>query len=63
MLYTLDDTKELSNAFLNESNYYWDIVSGRDVEKNPAYKKRIKTKEDYMKWLQEQKKACKKRKG
>lgn len=62
MLYTLDDTKELSNAFLNESNYYWDIVSGKDVEKNPAYKKRIKTKEDYMKWLQEQKKAYKKRK-
>ncbi len=62
MLYTLDDTKELSNAFLNESNYYWDIVSGRDVEKNPAYKKRIKTKEDYMKWLQEQKKSYKKRK-
>lgn len=63
MLYTLDDTKELSNAFLNESNYYWDIVSGKDVKKNPAYKKRIKTKEDYMKWLQEQKKAYKKRKG
>lgn len=62
MLYTLDDTKELSNAFLNESNYYWDIVSGKDVKKNPAYKKRIRTKEDYMKWLQEQKKAYKKRK-
>lgn len=61
MLYRLDDTKESSNAFLNESNYYWDIVSGKGVEKNPAYKKRIKTKEDYMKWLQEQKKAYKKR--
>lgn len=39
--------------FLNESNYYWDIVRGKSVEFNPKYRNDIKTKSAYMAWLLE----------
>ena len=40
------------NAFMNESNYYWDIVQGKEVIVNPLYKERIKTETQYKKWLE-----------
>ena len=44
--YNLDNSD-----FLNESNYYWDIVRGKSVEFNPTYRNDIKTMSDYMTWL------------
>lgn len=41
-----------SNAFLNESNYYWDIVQGKKPEKVKGYSNRIKTEEQYISWLE-----------
>lgn len=48
------NTKEndISNSFLNESNYYWDIVQGKNPEKIKEYSAKIKTEADYMKWLE-----------
>ena len=48
------NTKEndVSNSFLNESNYYWDIVQGKNPEKIKEYSAKIKTEADYMKWLE-----------
>lgn len=53
LAYSLN-TKEndISNSFLNESNYYWDIVQGKKPEKIKEYSAKIKTKADYMKWLE-----------
>lgn len=50
----IDET--LSNNFLNESNYYWDIVQGKIQTVNTSYRDDITTKDDYMKWLKEKKK-------
>lgn len=52
--YKLNKTKhnECSNAFLNESNYYWDVVRGKKPEKIKGYSAKIKTESDYMKWLE-----------
>lgn len=43
---------DFRNAFMNESNYYWDIVQGKEVTINPMYKERIKTEVQYKKWLE-----------
>lgn len=43
---------DISNSFLNESNYYWDIVQGKKPEKIKEYSAKIKTEADYMKWLE-----------
>lgn len=43
---------EFRNAFMNESNYYWDIVQGKEVLQNPSYREKIKTKEQYKLWLE-----------
>lgn len=53
LAYSLN-TKEndISNSFLNESNYYWDIVQGKNPEKIKEYSAKIKTESDYMKWLE-----------
>jgi len=40
------------NDFMNESNYYWDIVQGKEVPDNPLYRERIKTESQYKKWLE-----------
>lgn len=56
-LYSIGDGKkkspnEISNAFLEESNYYWDIIQGKEVIPNPLYQERIKTESQYKKWLE-----------
>lgn len=38
--------------FVEESRYYADLVSGKDIEYNPKYDQTIKTKSDYKKWLE-----------
>lgn len=43
---------DFRNAFMNESNYYWDIVQGKEVVTNPLYHERIKTESQYQKWLE-----------
>lgn len=40
------------NDFMNESNYYRNIVQGKTQEINPEYKEPIKTSKDYAKWLE-----------
>lgn len=45
-----DTEKEL---FLAESNYYWDIVRGKEVKKIPLFTAKIETEEQYKKWLEE----------
>lgn len=49
-----------SNAFLNESNYYWDIVQGKKPEKVKGYSNRIKTEEQYISWLERKREHFKK---
>ena len=49
-----------SNAFLNESNYYWDIVQGKNPEKVKGYSNRIKTEEQYIGWLEKKREDFKK---
>ena len=49
-------SEEGSENFRIESNYYWAIVRGNTPKQIPvSYDPRIITKEDYFKWLQEQK--------
>lgn len=48
-------TSDISNAFLAESNYYWDIVSGRNPQPNPDYNADIRTESDYISWLESKK--------
>lgn len=43
---------DFRNAFMNESNYYWDIIQGKTVTPNPLYRERIKTEAQYKKWLE-----------
>lgn len=43
---------EFRNDFINESNYYWDIVQGKEVTANPLYREHIKTESQYKKWLE-----------
>ncbi len=43
---------DFRNDFMNESNYYWDIVQGKDVTVNPLYREHIKTESQYKKWLE-----------
>lgn len=38
--------------FVEESRYYADLVSGKDIEYNPKYDPTIKTESDYRKWLE-----------
>ena len=46
-------TNEEKEAFLAESNYYWDVVCGKQcVGSQKHYDNKIKTKEDYSDWLQ-----------
>ena len=44
--------KKMLSDFLAESNYYWDIVRGKEIELNPMYSNKIKTEEQYRKWLE-----------
>lgn len=48
-------TSDISNAFLAESNYYWDIVNGRNPQPNPDYNADIQTETDYIRWLESKK--------
>ena len=53
LAYSLNTNEnDISNSFLNESNYYWDIVQGKNPEKVKEYSAKIKTEADYMKWLE-----------
>ena len=60
-LYSIDETKSLSNEFLNESNYYWDIVCGKEVETNNMYNEKITSNEQYYEWLLKKRSQYKKR--
>lgn len=51
---------DTSNSFLNESNYYWDIVSGKKPEKIKGYSNRIKTEQQYIEWLEKKREELKK---
>lgn len=51
---------DVSNSFLNESNYYWDIVSGKKPEKIKGYSNRIKTEQQYIEWLEKKRDELKK---
>lgn len=48
----LRNRQEDYNEFVNESHYYADIVSGKDIEFNPKYDQTIQTETDYRKWLE-----------
>lgn len=48
-------TSDISNAFLAESNYYWDVVNGRNPQPNPDYNADIQTETDYIRWLESKK--------
>lgn len=45
---------EVSDLFLNESNYYWDIVRNKipKTERKNWYLDYIHSEEDYMEWLE-----------
>lgn len=64
MTYKFNKNKEneYSNAFLNESNYYWDVIRGKRPEKIKGYSTKIQTKEDYIEWLEMKRKELKGRK-
>ncbi len=47
------------NNFWNESNYYWDILNGKQIEPNSAYNANICTEADFLSWLEEQHKNFK----
>lgn len=51
--YRNDGSENASEAFRRESNYYWAIVQGKEPKtiKEVWYSNKIKTKDDYMKWL------------
>lgn len=49
----LRNRQEDYNEFVNESHYYADIVSGKDIEFNPKYDQTIQTEADYRKWLEQ----------
>lgn len=56
-LHTLKEYKTNSaelNKFMNESNYYWDIVRGKEpaTPAEPWYDLNITTKEQYQAWLE-----------
>jgi hypothetical protein len=50
-------TNTEKELFLAESNYYWDIVRGKEVKPIPLFAANIKTEEDYKKWLEEKLKS------
>ncbi len=50
--YRSGEGENASEIFRNESNYYWDIVQGKNPEKVKEYSAKIKTEADYMKWLE-----------
>lgn len=50
--YLDEESENTSEAFRNESNYYWAIVQGKKPEKIKGYSTKIKTKADYMEWLE-----------
>ena len=50
--YRSGEDENASETFRNESNYYWDIVQGKNPEKVKEYSTKIKTEADYMKWLE-----------
>jgi hypothetical protein len=58
-LYLIDESKNMSNEFLNESNYYWDVVRKKSVEKSLIYTEKITTKKQYMQWLEDKMKYYK----
>lgn len=60
--YRSEDLENGSESFRNESNYYWDIVQGKNPEKVKAYSAKIKTEADYMAWLEKKYKEIKSQK-
>lgn len=50
--YRSGEDENASEAFRNESNYYWAICQGKTPEKIKEYSAKIKTEADYMKWLE-----------
>lgn len=48
----LRNRQEDYSPFVEESHYYADLVSGKDIEYNPKYDPTIKTESDYRKWLE-----------
>ena len=54
---------DVSNSFLTESNYYWDICRGKQPEKIEKYSAKIKNEADYMKWLEKKYEELKTHKG
>lgn len=51
---------DVSNSFLTESNYYWDICRGKQPEKVEKYSAKIENEADYMKWLEKKYEELKK---
>ncbi len=47
--------------FCRESDYYWDVVNRKNVSHNAAYDDTIRTKSDYINWLEEKRKAYRRR--
>lgn len=43
---------DFKNAFLAESNYYWDRVCKKEVPINPAFTENIETESQYQEWLE-----------
>ncbi len=43
---------DFKNAFLSESNYYWDRVCKKEVPENPSFSEKIETEQQYQEWLE-----------
>lgn len=57
----LRNRNESYTDFCKESDYYWDIINHKNASHNTNYNNSIKTKSDYINWLEEKRKAYKKR--
>lgn len=49
------------SEFMIESDYYWDIINGKNIVYNNKYDKTIKTKSDYRAWLKKKHEEYKRR--
>lgn len=43
---------KILDIFINESNYYKKVIKNKKADYNPNYDNSIKTREDYIKWLE-----------
>lgn len=57
----LRNRNESYTDFCKESDYYWDIINHKNVSHNTNYNDSIKTKSDYMHWLEEKRKTYRRR--